>query len=349
MADYVGYPQLQGAGQLPLAASRQTGRVSDDEMLGELAREQASLVTRRQAHEAGLSDAAIRWRTGHMWRLVLPSVIATSSTPLSPRQLMVAACLEAGPDGIISGHHACAWHGLTAARVTGPVLVLVPVNQANRQVGFVQIRRTKRLDSHPFERPPVRIASRARAVVDACRAADHPDHARALVIEAVQRRLVRLDDLEHELAAGGLRFSAAARNAVREARAGAWSVPEADLLRLVRTSHVLPRAWPNPRITAPDGTCLISPDAWFDDVGMAVMVHSRTHHLREQQWEETVHYDGQLAEYGVIVIGVTPRSIHEQPAEVLRRIERVYLAAARTGRHRPPLQMDPRGWGVASA
>ena len=81
---------------------------------------------------------------------------------------------------------------------------------------------------------------------------------------------------------------------------------------------------------------------------MAVMVHSRTHHLREQQWEETVQY-GELAEYGVIVIGVTPRSLHEQPAEVLRRIERVYLAAVRSGRHRPPLQMDPRGWGVASA
>jgi hypothetical protein len=119
-------------------------------MLGELAREQAGLLTRRQAHEAGMSDAAIRWRTGHSWRLVLPSVVATSSAPLTPRQLIVAACLEAGPEGIVSGHHACAWHGLTAARITGPVLVLVPVNQATRQVGFVQIRRTKRLDAHPL-------------------------------------------------------------------------------------------------------------------------------------------------------------------------------------------------------
>jgi hypothetical protein len=168
------------------------------------------------------------------------------------------------------------------------------------------------------------------------------------VIEAVQRRLVRLDDLEHELAAGGLRFSAAARNAVREARAGAVVGARGRPAQALPNQPRPPRAWPNPRITAPDGTCLISPDAWLDDVGMAVMVHSRTHHLREQQWEETVQYDGQLAEYGVIVIGVTPRSIHERPAEVLRRIERVYLAA-RTGRHRPPLQMDPRGWGVASA
>lgn len=109
------------------------------------------------------------------------------------------------------------------------------------------------------------------------------------------------------------------------------------------------RVWPNPRVSTADGVSLVSPDLWLDDIGMAVMVHSRTHHLREQQWEATVEYDGQLAEHGVLVIGVTPRSIHEQPVDVLRRIERVYQSAVHSGRRRPRLLMDPRGWGLASA
>jgi hypothetical protein len=243
----------------------------NDDTLGQLSRAQSGLLSRQQLKDAGLSPAAIRWRTGRAWTLALPGVVATSRERLTPHQRLIAACLEAGPEGIVSGSYACAWHGLTSVRLEGPVLVLVPDHLASRRVGFVQIRRTRCPDHHPFERPPARIASRSRAVIDACKSTDNPRDARALVIEAVQRHLVRLEDLDHELNAGGLRNSRAARTALADARAGAWSVPEADLLTLCRTSTILPRTWPNPRIRTPDGLELVSPDLWLDDIGMAVM------------------------------------------------------------------------------
>jgi hypothetical protein len=46
------------------------------------------------------------------------------------------------------------------------------------------------------------------------------------------------------------------------------------------------------------------------------------------QWEATVSADAVFAEHGIPVIAVTPRQIALTPDEVLRRLERAYLAAA---------------------
>ena len=88
----------------------------------------------------------------------------------------------------------------------------------------------------------------------------------------------------------------------------------------------------------------MSPDLWFDDVGLAVMVHSRAHHLRDR--EGTVESDGRLAEYGVIVLAFTPRTIQRRPDDVVARIERVYRAALASGRSRAAIRMVPRGDGL---
>ena len=102
----------------------------------------------------------------------------------------------------------------------------------------------------------------------------------------------------------------------------------------------------NPWLEADDGRRLVSPDLWFDDVGLAVMVHSRAHHLRDEDWEGTIESDGRLAEYGVIVPAFTPRTIQRGPEDVVARIERVYRAALASGRSRPAIRMVPRGDGL---
>ncbi len=42
------------------------------------------------------------------------------------------------------------------------------------------------------------------------------------------------------------------------------------------------------------GVRCLTPDAWLDDVAMAVMVHSRQFHDGPDQWDETVSRDGEL-------------------------------------------------------
>ena len=176
------------------------------------------------------------------------------------------------------------------------------------------------------DRGPLRVSSRARAVVDAASMLPAED-ARALVIEAVQRRLVRLDDLVQWVEARPPNGRVLLRRALAEAAVGTWSLPEADLLSLVRRSAVVPEPWSNPELCDLDGRCLTSPDLWFDDVAMAVMVHSRRFHAGALQWDTTVAQDSDLTSRRVVVVGVTPTQISSAPLQVLRRIESAYLRA----------------------
>jgi len=78
-----------------------------------------------------------------------------------------------------------------------------------------------------------------------------------------------------------------------------------------------------------------TPDGWFDDVALAVQVHSRRYHAGELDWEKTVSGDGAFAEHGIALVAVTPRQISRDAPSVLRRVERAYEQAA--SRPRPPL------------
>lgn len=165
-----------------------------------------------------------------------------------------------------------------------------------------------------------------------------------MVLEAVQRGPVRTADLRQDLETGPVRGRRWARLAVEDAEAGAWSVPEASLLRVLRTSRVLPCVWPNPHLQTVSAVTLPTPDGWIDEVALAVQVHSRRHHAIGPDWEDTVMRDGVYAEYGIAVVAVTPSRIARDPEGVLQRVERAYLAAR--GRPRPEVVMRPRGHGL---
>ena len=84
---------------------------------------------------------------------------------------------------------------------------------------------------------------------------------------------------------------------------------------------------------------LPTPDGWFDDVALAVQVHSRQFHAGELDWEATVAADGVFAEHGVPVLAVTPTQIARTPDDVVARIERAHAAAGR--RPRPAVVATP--------
>ncbi|HEX2805386.1 MAG TPA: hypothetical protein VHN80_04375, partial [Kineosporiaceae bacterium] len=119
--------------------------------------------------------------------------------------------------------------------------------------------------------------------------------------------------------------------------------PEGDLLHLVSTSRVLPRGWPNPILTGADGVRLPTPDLWFDDVALAVQVHSRRYHGSPADWDDTVAADGVYAEHGVPVVAVTPHLIAVEADATLRRIEAAHRAAS--AKPRPTVVARPFGMG----
>ena len=116
---------------------------------------------------------------------------------------------------------------------------------------------------------------------------------------------------------------------------------------MVRTSSVLPEMWANPSLRS-GAVRLPTPDGWFDDVALAVQVHSRQYHAGELDWEKTVSADGVFAEHGIAHVAVTPRQITREASSVLRRIERAYeQATKRPPAHRRRPIHRPVGCGLA--
>ena len=314
--------------------------------LRSVAEHQRGILTRAQLAQDGLPAAGLRRRLVADWRLVLPGVVSLGSHPLTHEQRLVAAVLMAGPDGALTGAAATRAFGVTNTPASAQRIdVLVPDNHASRSAGFVRVVRTRRMPVAPRHDGPLVFAPPARAIADLCRQLHDERVARAVVIEAVQRRTTTLAELQHELYAGPRRGSALLRRAVEAAATGAWSAPEHDLLLLLARSRQLPHPWPNPRLATTSGQRLPSPDVWFDDVGMAVQVHSRRHHGDGEDWDRTVRQDSALAEAGVLRLSVTPREIAVAPGDVLSRIERLH--ASRRPADRPGVVMTPRQPGLA--
>jgi hypothetical protein len=310
------------------------------ELLALVAR-QDGVVTRAQLVAGGVAPAAVRWNSGRAWRVLLPHVVTLTREAARPRQRLVAGLLWAGERSVLSGATAAAEFGIRSADPGGRVHLVAPAPLSSRRSGFAEVRRTLLHDEHTVVRGPLRLSSPARAAVDAARAAHTERDRSAILIEAVQRGLVGVDDLAEWVHRLRTRDAAALRRPLERAASGAWSVPESELLELVSGSAVLPPAWPNPWLERADGTALTAPDVWFDDVAMAVMVHSRRHHAEADDWDATVESDAELVAAGVVVVGVTPHRIRIDPAPVLRRLERAYLTAAE--RPRPAVVARPRG------
>lgn len=306
-----------------------------------LAERQLGVVTRAQLIAAGVSSSTIEWHTGRAWRYLLPRVILLDRILPTPDQRQVAALLLAGPDSVLAGATAAAAYGLTTCATGPPIHVLVPRPRRSRDVAWVSIRRTTVDDPARATRGPMRLSCLPRAVVDAAAESGSERQAAAIVIEAVQRRLVRLDDLHHWAAGRGSRGSGRVRRAIEVASTGVWSTPESDLLRLIRRSKLLPEPWANPRLIDGTGARLTTPDLWFDDVALAVMVHSRQVHAGVLDWEATVESDASLLAAGVIVIPVTPASIRGAADRVLVDLEHAYCSVKARG-GRPAVRAAPQ-------
>jgi hypothetical protein len=338
------HPQALSGGRRSFPDTGNSVEVDDRQLRDSLA-DTEGLLTWSMAGALGLTRSAVRWALRTQWRFVLPGVMATTREELVRRQELVAALLMAGPGSMIASLTAAEWHGVTAAAEPG-VRVLVPAARHPASHGFVVVRRTRRPDPTPWYRGVLTIVSRPRAVVDAARDCGSADRARALVSEAVQRRLVTPESLRHELEAGARAGSRIVRVAVDEVEAGSWSIAESDLYRLVTACRRLPPMWLNPILTGPDGMRLPTPDGWFDSVGLAVQVHSWRWHASPADWNATVMRDGVFAEYGIPVVGVTPNALRHSPDDVLRRIERALGQLA--GRPRPDvIAVSRTGQGVA--
>jgi hypothetical protein len=163
----------------------------------------------------------------------------------------------------------------------------------------------------------IRFTTIPRAVTDAALAAANIRDMRAIVCLGVDRGC-SLEDLAAELGQSRLRNSVRLRAVMADVARGIRSGPEGDLMDLIDRSS-LPAPVYNPRLYVGDAF-LASPDAWWEEFGVAVEVDSREYHFDEADWEHTMQRAARMTAAGISVLHFTPRRVRFEPQQVISTI-----------------------------
>jgi very-short-patch-repair endonuclease len=285
-----------------------------------LARQQG-ILTAAQAQQLGVPRATIHRRTRGerpAWQRVLPRVYATFAHPLTPQQKTIAAWLYAGEDAALTGAAAVHWWALSylPSEVAAlPVDVVVPHRRQCASMKFARITRCR--DSPETTNVHhVRCVPLARAVADCARRLHSYDAVLALVASALNSGRTTLEALAVELNEGPTKGSRLLRRALLDASENVRSVPEAQLLALIRDAGL-----PDPLVNQAleiDGQVFVPDFRW----GRLILeVDSRLHHLlRPGSYAATLRRRALLESAGYRVIPVAPETIRDDPAGTLAMV-----------------------------
>lgn len=292
------------------------------------------VVSRRQVLALGMTERALehRFRTGGPWQRLLPGVFLTVTGTPTADQKNVAALLYARSGSLITGTAALRWWGVRTAH-TSVIDVLIPAAKQRKSTGFVRVHTTTRMPGQPVSSGPLRFTPTARAAADAARSLTSLADVRALIAAVVQQGKCSPELLAAELENGPIQGSALLRQAIGDIVDGVRSSPEADLKDLIRQAG-LPTPLFNAELYLGD-QFIASPDAWWEQAGLAAEVDSREYHLSPQDHERTLERHARMTACGITVLHFTPRQIRTQPAMVLTTIKSA-LAASRS---RAPLRI----------
>jgi hypothetical protein len=152
--------------------------------LGTIAQAQHGTFSRKQAHGAGVSASMIarRLQSG-VWVKIHPGVFRIGGAPTSWHQDLIAACLWAGDDAVVSHLTAARLHsleGIPGRKRGEPIELTVPMKRKLIAPGFVvhRSRTLERADRTTVEQIPV--TSLARTLVAVAPRLDERRLARAL-------------------------------------------------------------------------------------------------------------------------------------------------------------------------
>jgi hypothetical protein len=162
-----------------------------------------------------------------LWREVLPSVYVSSGWGLTAGQRLLAACLYAGPDAVLTGRVALQLHGVANLPSDPYVRVLVPHVRQVRSVEFARVHRTRRPDPGAVLTAGLPACSLERAVIDAGRWCRDLPMIRSLVEEVVRGGLTGVETLRRELDRGPAAGSGLVRLALAEVAGALNTLPEA--------------------------------------------------------------------------------------------------------------------------
>lgn len=300
---------------------------------------QSGVLSRAQARELGLSDAALRTRLRPgRWQRLAPGVYLAHSGPVPWLARVWAAHLYAGPDALLSHETAAALHGFAEQRE--PVHVTVPAGRKVRpQPGLVVHRARRLLDRRDGTVVPPRVTA-AHAALDLADAAEDLTEALAAVARAVQREAATPAQLREALAQRPtVRWHAALQGALADLAAGAESPLELTYLRRVERAHRLPtgrRQRPVDDLGGTPGGAAVGAqrtDVAYEEFGTVVELDGATHFTPVAAWRDMARDNAAtLRQERTLRYGYA--DVMGRPCEVAAQVAAVLTAAGWTGRPR---------------
>jgi hypothetical protein len=299
--------------------------------LDELTASQDQILTRLQALEY-LSDGSLQHRLQRYWRILLPGVYLTVTGTPTPRQLLRAALLYAGPGAQLADQTALMSYGVRYLPADSTTRLLIP--HAARRVSRdgVVVRRTTRL-SAPVVRDGLPYSPPARALSDFAARAGEDRLAVAVLADAIQRRIATVDDVLVELSHVTGRGRGVAGRVAQRLSAGARSAPEADFLALIARSRRLPPPLVNPLVELPDGR-RVSPDTLFVDAALVHETNGRAAHAATDLFDDMQERHSAMTSAGLTVLHSSPYQLRNDGERILAQVESCYLRDR--GRGMPP-------------
>jgi hypothetical protein len=290
----------------------------------------------RELIALGLTGRTIheRCRAGGPWQRLEPGLVLLTDEPPSRTQRIQAALTVAGAEAVLTGVDALALHGMSAARLDGPVHLLVPPRRQPGLVDGVLFERTHQLPE-PLHRRGFPVAPLPRATIDTCRRAKAAEHVRALLAESIYRGRVTPATLRDELDRAGTRGTALSRRMLSEIDDKVRSVAQGWAKRLVHRAGLPTPRWRVP-ITSPNGSHVATADAWWDEVGLAWEVDSYAFDLSPADAAATLRRAARLTATGVLVVHTPPTQLRDEPSTVADLLRNAYEQAA--SRPRPEVK-----------
>ncbi|GAB2665105.1 hypothetical protein GCM10027271_25100 [Saccharopolyspora gloriosae] len=283
----------------------------------------------RELEKLGVSQSTSyrRARADGPWTRLLPGIVLVAPGPPTTHDLITAALLRAGPTAMITGMHGARIHGLTAPDENAPVHVLIPHGKKIQGSDQIKFERTTRLP-HPVVKNEIPLAPATRAVMDAARTWQPRESTESLLIEAIQRApQCSPRALKQEMDRGSRRGTGLPRDILHAMTADLRSPAELHAFKLIKSSDLPQPSW-NVSLFSAHGHYIGIPDAWFDDVALAVEIDSFAYHFSKSDYAATTKRNTRYATHGIAVVQILPTDLTNNPEEVVENIRRAYQAAA---------------------
>lgn len=281
----------------------------------------------RELHALGISTHAIfeRCQPGGPWQRIEPNLILLTDEPPNRTQRIHAALKAAGKDAVLTGLDALKLHGMSGARLTAPIHVLIPPRRQPGLVDGVFYERTHQLPE-PLHLKGFPVAPLARATVDTVRRTKIADFVKDVLAETIYKGRITPATLREELDRLGSKGSALPRRKLAEIDDTVRSIAQGWAKRLVQQAGLPSPEWRVP-ITSPNGTHVATADAWWDEVALAWEVDSYAFDLSPADATAALTRAARLTAGGVLVVHTSPTQLREEPAKVADLLRGAYEKA----------------------